>query len=143
MSLSQTNIHNHHPTIINLYDHTSHTYNAMKSTISKAVSSAFPIFCAFVSVYGQNSGLKPLVNKGCYSSAGGMTDQGSYTYQTPGWCQQQCVNLDKPVMGTTQGSNCYCGDLLPSSDDQVSNSQCSSPCNGYAQDMCKFWFQYS
>jgi len=84
----------------------------MKSRISKAVSTALPIFCAFASVYGQNSD------------------------QSPGYCQQQCVNQNKPVMGTTQGSNCYCGDLLPDSSDQVSSSQCNSPCNGYDQDMC-------
>ena len=104
---------------------------------------AFPIFCAFASVYGQNSDLKTLVSKGCYSSAGDMTDLGSYTYQSPGYCQQQCVNQNKPVMGTTQGSNCYCGDLLPNSSDQVSNSQCNSPCNGYDQDMCKSRFSYT
>ena len=107
----------------------------MRSSMSKVVSATLLIFCAFASVYGQN--LKPLVPKGCYSSAGHMTDFGSYTYQSPGYCQSLCVNETKPVMATTQGSNCYCGDLLPDPSDQVSNSQCSSPCNGYDQDMCK------
>ena len=65
-----------------------------------------------------------------------MIDQGSWTYQSPGYCQKTCVELNKPVMGTTMGSNCWCGSLLPPSDTKVSDSKCNSPCNGYDKDMC-------
>ena len=62
---------------------------------------------------------------------------GPYTYQSPGYCQQKCVDQTKPVMGTTMGSNCWCGDLLPASSSKVSDSECSSKCNGYNLDTCK------
>ncbi|KAL8912251.1 MAG: hypothetical protein Q9171_002706 [Xanthocarpia ochracea] len=50
--------------------------------------------------------MKPSVLKGCYSSADGFLDQGSYTYQSPGYCQEQCVKLNKPVMALVAGSDC-------------------------------------
>jgi len=96
-----------------------------------------PLFSTLTSVMAQTSGLKTMVNQGCFSSAGGMTDQGPYTYQTGGYCQTLCVKLNKPVMGTTKGSNCWCGDLLPDPSSKVSDSECSSTCDGYDKDMCK------
>lgn len=84
----------------------------------------------------QNSGLKALVYKGCYSSAGDMTNLGSYQFQTPGYCQQQCVNANKAVMGTSNGSDCYCGDELPADSDKTSDSDCNVKCNGYGTLMC-------
>ena len=87
----------------------------------------------------QDSGLKTMVSKGCFSSAGGMIDQGSFIYQTAGYCQKLCVNANKAVMGTTKGSNCWCGDLLPDPSSKVSDSECSTPCDGYDKDMCKMF----
>ena len=84
----------------------------------------------------QNSGLKPLVSKGCYSSAGDLTNIGSYQFQTPGYCQQQCVNSGKAVMATSNGSDCYCGDQIPADSDQTSSSNCNVKCNGYGQLNC-------
>ncbi|KAM0805733.1 hypothetical protein BDR22DRAFT_884700 [Usnea florida] len=107
----------------------------MKPTPLRAVT--LPLFSAFTLVSAQSSSnLKALVYEGCFSSSGDMTNLGSYTYQTPGYCQQQCVNQNKPVMGTTMGSNCWCGDLLPVLSSKVSDSECSSKCNGYPQDTC-------
>ena len=45
-------------------------------------------------------------------------------------------------MATTKGSDCYCGDLLPATTSEASNSSCDSPCNGYGADNCGgegFW----
>lgn len=84
----------------------------------------------------QNSGLKPLVDKGCYSSAGDLTNVGSYQYQTPGYCQTQCVNAGKAVMATSNGSDCYCGDQLPADSDKTDSSSCNTKCNGYGQLNC-------
>ncbi|KAL8705523.1 MAG: hypothetical protein Q9201_001340 [Fulgogasparrea decipioides] len=53
----------------------------------------------------ENSGLKTTTYKGCFSSADGFKDLGDYTYQSPGYCQQKCVSLNKPVMGG--GSNAW------------------------------------
>ncbi|KAL9134025.1 MAG: hypothetical protein Q9175_004798 [Cornicularia normoerica] len=109
----------------------------MKSTPLRALATALPLFSAFALLSAQSSSnLKPLVYEGCFTSSGDMTDLGSYTYQSPGYCQHQCVNQNKSVMGTTMGSNCWCGDLLPVSSSKVSDSECSSKCNGYDLDLC-------
>lgn len=110
----------------------------MKSTPLRVLGTALPLFCGFAEVSAQSSSnLKPLVYEGCFKSSADMTDLGSYMYQSPGYCQQQCVNQTKPVMGTTMGSNCWCGDLLPASSSKVSDSECNSKCNGYNLDTCK------
>ena len=125
--------------IRNFYlNRTIYTNKTMKSIPLKAAATALPLFLALLSVSAQSSSsLKPLVYEGCFTSSADMTDLGSYTYQSPGYCQQQCVNQNKPVMGTTMGSNCWCGDTLPASSSKVSDSECSSKCNGYNLDTCK------
>ncbi|KAL8972497.1 MAG: hypothetical protein Q9183_000527 [Haloplaca sp. 2 TL-2023] len=80
--------------------------------------------------------LKTASYKGCFSSADGFEDQGSYTYQSPGYCQEQCVGINKPVMALAGGSNCWCGDLLPVASNKVSDSDCSTECQGYPDDKC-------
>lgn len=87
-------------------------------------------------------GLKTMIDIGCFSSGGLLVDQGSYTYQSAGYCQCHCATLNKAVMATYNGSNCYCGDLLPPTDTVASNSSCNSPCQGYGQADCGgdgFW----
>lgn len=86
--------------------------------------------------------LKTMINIGCFSSGGPLVDQGSYTFQSAGYCQCQCATLNKPVMATTKGSDCYCGDLLPPTNAVASNSSCNTPCQGYDQADCGgdgFW----
>lgn len=86
--------------------------------------------------------LKTMTDIGCFSSGGLLVDQGSYTYQTAGYCQCQCATLNKAVMATYKGSDCYCGDLLPPTDTVASNSSCNSPCQGYDTAVCGgdgFW----
>jgi cell wall integrity and stress response component len=86
--------------------------------------------------------LKTMVNVGCFSSGGPLVDLGSYTYQSAGYCQCQCATINKAVMATYKGSDCYCGDLLPPTDSVASNSSCNSPCQGYNTAMCGgdgFW----
>ncbi|KAK3111452.1 WSC domain [Teratosphaeriaceae sp. CCFEE 6253] len=74
--------------------------------------------------------------QGCYSSAAGLTDQGSYMYQTSGYCQPICVKQDQAVLATSGGSNCWCGDTLPPSSSKVADGECGTPCNGYGQENC-------
>lgn len=74
-----------------------------------------------------------------------MEDHGPYTFQTSGNCQPICLGLNKPVMGLVDGSNCWCGDLLPPKDTKVDNSSCNTPCNGFDKEMCGgngFWTVY-
>ncbi|KAI9788201.1 MAG: hypothetical protein M1816_007053 [Peltula sp. TS41687] len=79
----------------------------------------------------QNSGLRAMTNMGCYASSETFQDQGPWTWQSSGYCQQACVKLNKPVMGLTGGTNCWCGDLLPAAQNKVDNSQCDLKCNGW------------
>jgi cell wall integrity and stress response component len=88
--------------------------------------------------------LKAMTLLGCYSTSDPLVDQGSYQFQTQGYCQKVCVkNGNKPVMGLTQGSNCWCGDVIPAG--KADNSSCNSPCLGYDKDDCGgdgFWTVY-
>ncbi|KAK4960145.1 Protein SLG1 [Elasticomyces elasticus] len=80
--------------------------------------------------------LAAMTYEGCYSSSTGLTDQGSYMYQTKGWCQPICVKQDHAVLGLSGGSNCWCGDTLPPASSKVDDSSCNTPCNGYGQENC-------
>lgn len=73
---------------------------------------------------------------GCYSKPDPLVEQGSYTFQTSGYCQTQCVNMQKAVMAITGGSTCYCGNELPALDLEVDDSKCNSPCDGFDQQNC-------
>ena len=65
-----------------------------------------------------------------------MQDMGTYTFQSSGACQTECVGRGKPVMGLTSGTDCWCGDQLPPVDTKVSDGECNTPCAGYATDHC-------
>jgi len=83
-----------------------------------------------------------MTSQGCYKSGEPLEDHGSYVFQSPGNCQPICVLLQKPVMGLVDGSNCWCGDLLPALSDKVDNGNCDTPCNGYDKVNCggpSFW----
>ncbi|KAL8663264.1 MAG: hypothetical protein Q9202_004013 [Teloschistes flavicans] len=108
----------------------------MRPALSAVCWGAFFLFRGHTVFAQDGLGLKSTTYKGCFSSADGFEDQGSYTYQSPGYCQEKCVNQNKPVMGLAGGSNCWCGDLLPITSDNVSDSQCSINCQGYPQDKC-------
>ncbi|KIX00776.1 uncharacterized protein Z518_09841 [Rhinocladiella mackenziei CBS 650.93] len=88
---------------------------------------------------------KSITTLGCYQHPDPLVEQGDYTFQTSGYCQSQCVAMNKAVMAITGGSTCYCGDELPSLDQEVSDDKCDSPCNGYDQENCGglgFWQVY-
>lgn len=74
---------------------------------------------------------------GCFSNSGTLEDQGPYTFQALGWCQPWCVRQNKPVIGFSNGTNCWCGDQLPPPTAQVSDGECNIACKGYDKDKCK------
>ncbi|KAK3715598.1 Stress-activated PKC1-MPK1 kinase pathway sensor [Vermiconidia calcicola] len=39
-------------------------------------------------------------------------------------------------MGLSNANTCWCGDLFPAQSDQVSDSECDTPCNGYPDESC-------
>ena len=115
----------------------SYSYAEMKSLQLAAANLALSLLCISQAVYAQdNTGLKAYTAKGCYSSSSPLEDQGPYLYQTPGYCQKTCVNLNKPVMGLIAGSNCWCGDLVPAANSKVSDSECNTNCQGFPADKC-------
>ncbi|KAF2259947.1 hypothetical protein CC78DRAFT_555787 [Lojkania enalia] len=77
-----------------------------------------------------------MTDVGCFSDPQPLEDHGSYIYQTGGNCQRICLLLQKPVMGLVDGSNCWCGELIPMKKAQVDNSSCDTPCNGFDQNQC-------
>ena len=81
--------------------------------------------------------LKTPTYAGCFSNSGSLVDQGFNNFQALGWCQPWCVRQNKPVVGFSNGTNCWCGDKLPPASDKVSDDECGIPCNGYDKDKCK------
>ena len=81
--------------------------------------------------------LKTPTYEGCFSSSEPLQDQGRYTWQALGWCQPLCVRMNKPVLAFSNGTNCWCGDEIPSSQNKVSDSECAVPCNGFPANSCK------
>lgn len=79
---------------------------------------------------------KTLTYKGCFSSGDGLTKNSSYTYNSKGYCQTQCVPADYAVQATYNSNECWCGDDLPPADDLVDDSKCDSPCAGIDTEMC-------
>ncbi|KAJ5606388.1 hypothetical protein N7510_009169 [Penicillium lagena] len=72
----------------------------------------------------------------CYDNSEGLTNQTSYNYQSQGWCQTYCVNMNAAVFAMTKGSDCLCGDELPPASGKVSDSKCSTKCDGWPSVMC-------
>lgn len=75
--------------------------------------------------------------QGCYSDAGSLDDQGPFTFQSSGYCKKKCSGKGKPVYALYKGSNCLCGDEIPSS--KTSDDDCNVECNGYPADKCMFF----
>lgn len=81
-------------------------------------------------------GLKTPTYVGCFKSSGSLVDMGQYTFQAMGWCQPLCVRQAKSILAFTGGTNCLCGDSLPSSGDKIDDSNCQTGCLGYPKDKC-------
>ncbi|PYH88704.1 WSC-domain-containing protein [Aspergillus ellipticus CBS 707.79] len=73
---------------------------------------------------------------GCYSSAGGLTNQGPYTYQSVAACSELCEKNDASFAGVSKGTDCWCGSSPPSATDQVSSTLCNIQCAGWPEDKC-------
>lgn len=77
---------------------------------------------------------------GCYSSSGPLEKSDSFTYQSYGHCQEQCIPKSgdnaQPVMGLTKGSDCWCGSALPPEEDKVDVEECDMGCTGFGTDKC-------
>lgn len=72
----------------------------------------------------------------CYSSSiqGGLSYSDLNMYQSSGHCQGQCSDLAYAVV--TGGKYCYCGSTELDLSDEVSSSNCDTPCQGYPYENC-------
>ena len=104
----------------------------MKITTLHEIHLVLLLFSASAPIVAQG----PISQKGCFSSSSGLTNIGSYQYQSPGYCQEQCVKQGKAVGATTKGSDCLCGDKLPAANSKTSDSSCNTKCQGYGTDTC-------
>ncbi|KAF2459359.1 hypothetical protein BDY21DRAFT_282204 [Lineolata rhizophorae] len=124
----------------------------MVSTGFAAVVAATSIFSLAATTAAQSIAsatytgpLRSLTYKGCYSDSEPLVDHGEYIFQTSGNCQPVCVGLGKAVMGLVNGTNCFCGDLLPAEDSEVDEDNCDTPCAGFDQESCggnNYWSVY-
>lgn len=101
------------------------------STSNIALAAAYLLLCARQAA-AIDYNTTTYVN--CYSSVPGYIDNGTYTYQSTGYCQHRCVPMGYSVMALLDGNGCYCGNELPPNSTQVDT--CDVACDGYAQDTC-------
>lgn len=80
--------------------------------------------------------MSAITTLGCYSNVDPLVNNNTNIYQTSGKCQPVCANAGHAVMALTGGSTCYCGDELPALDNEVNESYCNSPCQGYDLETC-------
>nr|OQO16712.1 hypothetical protein B0A51_14971 [Rachicladosporium sp. CCFEE 5018] len=107
----------------------------MPSTLASSAAYALAILPLFTQTTHAQA-LNAMTYQGCYSSSQPLTDQGPWTYQTSGYCQPICVKQGQAVLGLSGGSDCWCGDMLPSPGTKVGDEMCSTPCNGYDKENC-------
>lgn len=76
------------------------------------------------------------IYEGCFSHSQPLVDQGYHKYQSSGWCAGVCDDINKTVLGLSNGTLCWCGNLLPPARAKVADSKCNTPCQGYDLENC-------
>lgn len=71
----------------------------------------------------------------CASTNTAEGSANSSVYQSQGLCYGIC-NDQGYAFAVLQSSDCWCSNVVPSSDDQTSTSNCESSCPGYPTDYC-------
>lgn len=98
-----------------------HTNNYLLSALALALP-----------VYSLNS----TASMGCYSAIESFDNQGPYTYQSPGHCQNQCAGKNFEVAALSRGNMCYCGNKVPSDSAKIADDKCDIACNGWPAETC-------
>lgn len=92
------------------------------------------------------TGLRELTSLGCFATAAPMIDHGPYDFQSKGNCQPICWLLQQPIMGIVNGTNCWCGSLIPPEELKVDDAKCNTPCAGIDTEFCggnNLWTVYN
>ncbi|KAL4892593.1 WSC domain-containing protein [Aspergillus ambiguus] len=94
-------------------------------------ASLFLLAVGLPAVYAQTE-----VKKGCYSNASPLTSAGTYTFQSDGYCQKQCLKDNYKVFALHNANECFCGNKLPAESDKTDDSDCNTSCAGWPDTMC-------
>ncbi|KAL2009036.1 hypothetical protein VTN00DRAFT_7230 [Thermoascus crustaceus] len=73
--------------------------------------------------------------EGCYNTAGSLSSQGTYRYQSQTYCLLVCQKQGRKIAAVKE-DECFCGDELPPADAKVDGKECNTPCSGWPQDIC-------
>ncbi|KAJ5124171.1 uncharacterized protein N7515_007996 [Penicillium bovifimosum] len=95
------------------------------NSIFSALALALPVYSL-----GVTAGM------GCYSDVESFENQGPYTYQSHGYCQDLCSKKDFKIAALTRGTMCYCGNKMPSDSAKVADEKCDALCIGYPGSSC-------
>ncbi|KAL5340512.1 hypothetical protein BJX70DRAFT_110260 [Aspergillus crustosus] len=95
---------------------------------SITLSSVFATAVLFFAGSSSAAGLQQEEYVACFSSSKPLEDQGSYQYQSNGYCLKVCYDLKKAVFGLHNEDHCLCGDLLPAKSSKESDDACDTPC---------------
>ncbi|KAJ3518403.1 hypothetical protein NM208_g14524 [Fusarium decemcellulare] len=113
----------------------------MKTTTfaSVALVAASNFLTAFAKDGEQLEAESPVLNQlksyGCFASNANMTEVGSGTKVSSGYCYNLCKNKKYSVMGL-QADVCYCGMVYPPEDDKAKDANCNYPCPAYPPEAC-------
>jgi cell wall integrity and stress response component len=110
-----------------------------------SLAAAAAVLLHVLPVLADTSDLRAFTEIGCFSSSGTLVDQGQYQFQSRGYCQGVCGNAGFTVMALSKGSDCWCGNEVPTQ--KASNVSCSSSCYGYGPQTCggpnAWWVAYT
>ncbi|CEN59576.1 WSC domain-containing protein [Aspergillus pseudodeflectus] len=74
---------------------------------------------------------------GCFTSSDPLEDQGSYQFQSNGYCLNECYAQGYSVFGLYKTDHCFCGNKLPAKSTKESNDdKCNKPCAAWPAVMC-------
>ncbi|KAG9231029.1 hypothetical protein BJ875DRAFT_506930 [Amylocarpus encephaloides] len=82
------------------------------------------------------SGTQPKGTVGCYSKLDGYIFNSTYIYQSDGWCRDICNPGGYSNMATTKGTDCWCGNSVPSASNKVADTICNTKCAGFGDTLC-------
>ncbi|KAL2811137.1 WSC domain-containing protein [Aspergillus granulosus] len=74
---------------------------------------------------------------GCFTSFKPLEDQGSYQFQSNGYCLNLCYGKGYSVFGLYNTDHCFCGNKLPAkSTKEDSDDMCNKSCAAWPSVMC-------
>jgi cell wall integrity and stress response component len=73
---------------------------------------------------------------GCFATGTPLENHGPFRFQSSGNCQFVCLELGKDVMGLSDGTSCWCGDLKPAEAWKINDTLCDTTCSGTDKDNC-------